>query len=349
MAQTASTYAYDPLMRLAVIDSTNSALDVQFGYDGQEMAYEGLSGGRTRRYVYGPGIDEPLVAYLITSTGTSRLWYHGDERGSIVSLSDDAGTPGGIGKFDEYGVGGISRFRYTGQYWLGESHLLYYRARIYDPRLGRFLQPDPIGYGSGMNLYAYVGGDPVNFTDPSGLKKRNKPDIPPKRDGSGGGGGTITVTGNPADQALRDTLIMLNRIATHEFIHRSGMGSNGESPNDDIDGDGQPDPDIVVDGQKPSSPSGLILAGGEFDSGLPRDRAQLEKMLKEAKRAGDTKLTRRILRQQKVLAIRNSNKQRGLGRFRIIDPLIIIVPILQQQMHEFNCRMGVDDGIPCIV
>jgi RHS repeat-associated protein len=162
-------FAYDPLMRLAVIDSSNAAFDVDFGYDGQEMVLEGLSSSRTRRYVYGPGVDEPLVGYLVTSTGTSRLWYQADERGSIARLSNDSGTPGGTGKFDEYGVGGTSRFRFTGQYWLGEANLLYYRARIYDPRLGRFLQPDPIGYGAGMNMYAYVKGDPVNFSDPTGL------------------------------------------------------------------------------------------------------------------------------------------------------------------------------------
>lgn len=110
------------------------------------------------------------MAYLVTSTGTSRLWYHADERGSVVGISSDAGASYAAVGFDEYGVGtGTSRFHYTGQYWLG-GDLHYYRARMYDARLGRFLQPDPIGYGAGMNMYAYVMGDPVNLVDPSGLK-----------------------------------------------------------------------------------------------------------------------------------------------------------------------------------
>lgn len=167
--QASSSFTYDPLMRLAAINSSNDSFDAALGYDGQEIVYETLSSNRTRRYIFGPGIDEPLMAYLIQSSGTTRNWYHADERGSIVGQSNDSGTMLGVTAFDEYGVGtGTSRFHYTGQYWLG-GDLHYYRARIYDARLGRFLQPDPIGYGSGMNIYAYVGGDPVNLRDPTGL------------------------------------------------------------------------------------------------------------------------------------------------------------------------------------
>lgn len=42
-----------------------------------------------------------------------------------------------------------------------------YKARMYSPTLGRFLQPDPIGHGDGMNMYAYVSNNPVNASDPS--------------------------------------------------------------------------------------------------------------------------------------------------------------------------------------
>jgi RHS repeat-associated protein len=60
------------------------------------------------------------------------------------------------------------RFRYTGQQMVSELGLYYYKARFYSPTLGRFLQSDPVGYQSDLNLYAYVGNDPVNLTDPTG-------------------------------------------------------------------------------------------------------------------------------------------------------------------------------------
>jgi RHS repeat-associated protein len=163
-----TTLSYDPTGRLY---QTAASAATRFQYDGTDLVaeYNGAN-ALLRRYVHGPGDDEPLVWY--EGSGTSdRRWLHHDERGSVIGTSNSAGTLTAINAYDEYGIPAATnagRFQYTGQTWLPEVGLYYYKARIYSPTLGRFMQTDPIGYRDGINWYDYVDGDPVNRSDTTG-------------------------------------------------------------------------------------------------------------------------------------------------------------------------------------
>ncbi len=183
-------YKYDAYGRR--IEKNIAGIITGYLYDGADVILEIDANGNTiAKYVHGARIDEILSATRYTPSAITH-YYHYNALGSVTEITDSSGELVEKYSYDAYGEvsitdgqgkplseSGLSNpYFFTGRRLDTETGLYYYRARYYDPDLGRFLTTDPIGYLGGINLYAYCSNDPVNYTDPWGYYKEPAPEDP---------------------------------------------------------------------------------------------------------------------------------------------------------------------------
>jgi RHS repeat-associated protein len=131
------------------------------------------TGESTTYYIWGAtGLEYEI-------SGGSAKTYHADHLGSTMLLTNASGSPTGeYFEYDAYGTpthtagSPATPFRWHGTLGVTTeaNGLLHMRARYYHPRLMRFLNQDPIGFEGGMNWFAFVGNNPINSVDPTGLQ-----------------------------------------------------------------------------------------------------------------------------------------------------------------------------------
>ncbi|MGI8819546.1 MAG: RHS repeat domain-containing protein [Chthoniobacterales bacterium] len=177
----AGTYqaGYDALGRL--VRRTTNGQPTFYAFDGPHAIMEYNPGGTViANSLYGKGMDE-LIA---RNNYGQEQFFHQDRLGNVSAVTGPYGVLLEQYRYDAYGkptfIGprGVelqrsrinNRFLFTGREWVQNYGFYEFRARAYNPRLGRFMSEDPMGFAAGdANLFRYCAGDPVNFVDPSGL------------------------------------------------------------------------------------------------------------------------------------------------------------------------------------
>lgn len=180
-----------------------------FLYEGQlrPVAWLDGSGQVYARFVYGLHVNVP--EYMVTGAGTFRFLT--DHLGSVrLVVNTSTGAVAQRIDYDEWGVvladsnPGFQPFGFAGGLYDRDTGLVRFGARDYDPGVGRWTAKDPIRFGGGLNLYAYVGNDPVNFIDPSG---RIVAQVAGAVIGAAFGGVGAYLAGGDASQILEATLV----------------------------------------------------------------------------------------------------------------------------------------------
>jgi RHS repeat-associated protein len=170
---TVINYKYDALGR-RIQRTTSAGPDERYVYDGQNVVQDlNSSSSVVTSYLNGPGLDNHLRQ---TNSSTGVSYFLTDHLGSTSGFADGSGNLVEQITYDSFGnhiASSRTRYTYTGRERDADTGLMYYRARYYDPQVGRFISEDPSGLTGGLNLYAYAANDPIAFRDALGLCPQN--------------------------------------------------------------------------------------------------------------------------------------------------------------------------------
>jgi RHS repeat-associated protein len=177
--------AWDRRIQATVTKAGQAPQTVQYLYEGEQVLGEVRDGKLSHRLLTGLALDESIARMAIAANGQkdvagSRI-YLTDALDSVIAQFTDDGLAAATGYgYSPYGEvltigpdGTANPIQYTGRENDGTG-LYFYRARYYDPVLKRFISEDPIGLQGGLNVYAYVTGNPVSLSDPLGLAGHKK-------------------------------------------------------------------------------------------------------------------------------------------------------------------------------
>jgi RHS repeat-associated protein len=218
-----TTFRYDPFGRR--IQKSGSLGTTNYLYDGFNSVEEvDGSGNVLAKYSQGLDADEPLS--MLRSGVTS--YFQTDDLRSTTSLSSTTGALAKSYTYDAFGTltastGTLTNpFQFTSREFDSETGLNFYRARYYDPNVGRFISEDPIRFDGGFDFYVYVENNPVLYIDPMGLVHYNKK--PPD---------TVPVTGATAAalNCLEHCLQCLTNNPKLDLLVSGGAEQTGHSKN----------------------------------------------------------------------------------------------------------------------
>lgn len=212
-ASTTIHFAYDFANRL--ISREINGVKTWILYDRQMPIAEFADGATDVSKLFFYSLDEMDAFHASYQPGTGVDWYLKDHLGSVRGVMDDGGNVDSWRDYDAFGnlIGGSAgteSLGYASRFRVDELGLYENRRRFYEPAVGRFTQPDPLHVGGGdLNLYAYVGNNPMIATDPMGTVSAIEYNI---LDAIGGIDSVCSAAGiaDQIDQCFRDIAAILN-------------------------------------------------------------------------------------------------------------------------------------------